>query len=664
MCSVRLHQLPLVGLVGKRLCALTQWPVVLITSVGVTSLLLLAQHLGGLQRLELVAFDRMLRLRPDQGTDPRLLVVGITEPDIHYLKRWPLSDQTIAQLMNSLQQYQPKAIGLDLLRDFPNEPGHAELMAQLQHPKVIAITSIGNTETESVSAPSGVPKERVGFNDIATDPDGTVRRNLMFAGNGKTTLTSFSLRLALIYLADQGISPQLTKAKEYQLGKTVFVKLRENSGGYQAADARGYQILLNYRSPQNIARQVTLTQVLTKRVDPTWVKDKIVLIGATGPTFKDLFLTPYSVAESGNHKIPGVMVHALEVSQLLSSVLDGQPLFWFWSPWVEGLWTFGWAVAGGFLAWRIQHPLTLGLGSVVLLSLLGGFSYGFFTYLYLWVPAVAPALALMITGGYVVIYQTHQAGQQKQMVMQLLGQQTSPEVAAALWNARDRLIQSGMLPPQTLTATVLFIDLKNFSHLAEATSPAVLMAWLNQYLSAMTDEVQTHGGIVNKFTGDGLMAVFGVPVPHMDLAEIAADALGAVSCALAMGDRLKRLNSEWQQPLPTLEMRVGIFTGPVTVGSLGGKNRLEYGVIGNSVNIASRLESYAKDLQVDICRVLIAKETLIHLQGQFQVESWGVLELKGKQQPVEVYRVIGWMPQSPLSFVSQGEQTNQGKTHL
>jgi class 3 adenylate cyclase len=108
-----------------------------------------------------------------------------------------------------------------------------------------------------------------------------------------------------------------------------------------------------------------------------------------------------------------------------------------------------------------------------------------------------------------------------------------------------------------------------------------------------------------------------------------------------MGDRLQELNQNWQsRGLPVVQMRVGIFTGPVMVGSLGGKERLEYGVIGDSVNIAARLESCEKHSQPSDCRILIAHETLVYLQEEFQVEAWGALQLKGKQHKVDVYRVI------------------------
>lgn len=611
---------------------------IVLASITVTAWVLGIRHFGGLQPIEVAAFDLMVRLRPDSGVDDRLLVVEINEADIAELKKWPPSDQVVAQLLQQLQQHQPKAIGLDLVRDLPNEPGHQDLVAQLQQPNVIATTVIGNTKVEKVSAPPSVPKERVGFVDIPIDPDGRVRRNLLFASDAETTLTSLSLQLALIYLKTQKISDQLTDANEYQLGKTVFTQLTANSGGYQAIDARGYQTLLHYRS-QTVAQRISLTQALKGNVEPDWVKDKIVLIGMVAPTYKDMFFTPYSQAEHGQ-QMPGVWLHAQMTSQFLSTVLDGQRLFWFWSEWVESFWVLAWAFVGGVIVWYIRHPLVLGGSIISLFGVLGGISYGLFIQAG-WVPVAAPIMAFLLASTVGIIYKIQLSWQQQQMVMKLLGQQTSPEIADALWNARDRLIQSGMLPGQNLTATILFTDLKNFSALAEKKSPEELMNWLNPYLSAMTEEVLNHNGIVNKFTGDGIMAVFGVPVARTTSEAIAQDAKNAVSCALAMSDRFQQFNQEWQQQkLPEVGMRIGIFTGSVTVGSLGGKHRLEYGVIGDSVNVASRLESCEKDRQPDLCRVLIARETLEYLEGKFQVESWGELMLKGRDNPVEVYRVI------------------------
>ncbi|MEG4633111.1 adenylate/guanylate cyclase domain-containing protein [Microcoleus sp. AR_TQ3_B6] len=611
-----------------------------ITCMAVTVTLLGVRHLGGLQPLELNAFDLMVQLRPDPGPDPRLLIVEITEQDIKAFKKWPLSDRVLAKALAEIARLKPTAIGLDIIRDIPYEPGHAELATQLKNPKVFPITFIGNSEYDRVQQPPNIPDKRVGFNDVVLDPDGRVRRNLMFASDGKTTLASFSMRLAFAYLDSKKIGSKLTKESEIEANKTVFSKLRSNSGGYQNINAEAYQVLLNYRSAENIAKSVTLTQVLDRKVDPKLVKGKIVLIGVTAITVNDLFSTPYSATARGNRLMPGVLIHATATSQILSAVLDGKKLFWYWEEWQEILWIAVWSAVGGCLAWRVEKSLNLiGLGIAA-----GGSLFGFTFFLFLqqgWIPLIAPALALLITAGVAVIYKYEQSRQQQGIVMKLLGQQTSPAIANALWKERVHLLESGLLPGQKVTATIILTDLQGFSTICEKLPPEVVMSWLNEYLSAMAQEVQAHQGVINKFTGDGMLAVFGVPIPRTTPEEIAEDASLAVSCALAISSRLLQMNQNWSdRGLPSAKMRVGIFTGPVMVGSLGGTTRLEYGVIGDSVNIASRLESCEKHRQEDTCRILIAEETLLHLGDKFEVESWGALPLKGREQKVNVYRIL------------------------
>jgi len=607
----------------------------------VTGFLLGVRHFGGLEPLELVAFDHLMRSRtPETKPDPRILVITITEKDIRNQQRWPIPDRVFAQLLQKLQALQPAAIGLDLYRDIPVEPGRNELTAQLKQANVIAIQSL-NTHA-GASAPPEVPTQQIGFNDVPIDRDDGVRRNILFAEGEKGILYSFSLRLALIYLQQQGIQPQASQSNpDYlQLGPAVFAKLSHNSGGYQTVEADGYQILLNYRDPGNIARQVTLSDALSGQFDPNWVKDKIVIIGSTAPSLRDLFTTPYSPALRENYKMPGVLVHTQMVSQFLDAAIGQRSLFWFWSEEVEILWIVGWILLGSILGRVTYHPLALSLGVAVGLGTCG--SIGF--YLFInggWIPLAAPSLGFLLAVSLVVAYRAYYAHQKQQIVMKLLGQNTSPEIAKALWQGRDRLLKSGKLPGIRLTATVLFADIKDFSTTSELMTPEALLEWLNQFLGIMTHEIIQRQGIVNKFTGDGVMAIFGVPTCRLDTTEVAQDARASVACALAISDRLEEMNQNWQRlGLPIIQMRIGIFTGTVVAGSLGGKDRLEYGVIGDSVNTASRLESCEKHRQPSNCRILIGDETLGHLQGEFEVESWGALALKGKQQMVDVYRVI------------------------
>lgn len=612
-----------------------------ITCIVVTGTILGVRHLGWLQPLELKAFDLMVQLRPDPGADPRLLVVTITEQDINTFKKWPISDRVLAKAIAEIARLEPTVIGLDIIRDIPYEPGNAELTAQLKNPKVIPITFIGNSEYDRAPPPPNIPKTRIGFSDLVLDPDGTVRRQLMFIPDEESTPTSFSMQLAFNYLTSKKIETKVTENKELQLGNTVFPLLQSKSGGYQTINSQGYQIMLNYRSPKNVAKTVTLSQVLEGTLDPKLVKGKIVFIGITARTVRDIFSTPYSASFSERSLMPGVLIHATATSQILSAVLDGKKLFWFWDEWQEMLWIAVWGAVGGCLAWRLENTLNFMVSAIALGGILWGFTFFLFTQQG-WISLIAPALAFAIVLGVIITYKYQQSKQQQEIVMKLLGQQTSPAIANALWKERVHLLQSGLLPGQRLTATMIMTDLQGFSTISEQLPPEVVMPWLNEYLSAMAEEVQKHQGVINKFTGDGMLAVFGVPIPRTTPEEIAEDARLAVSCALAISACLPALNQNWiDRGLPPAKMRVGIFTGQIMVGSLGGKTRLEYGVIGDSVNIAARLESCEKDRQEDTCRILIAEETLVHLEGKFEVESWGALPLKGRHQKVNVYRVLG-----------------------
>lgn len=600
------------------------------------------RHLGVFEGMDLSLHDRMVRWSDGNDRDPRLAFVMITEEDLRNLRKWPIPDRQLAQVLDRLQSFQPRAIGLDIYREFPVEPGHEELVEQLKKPNLIAIRSID--ALAGTPPPPASPSNQHGFNDIAIDPDSVARRNLMFAQSKDSgTLFSFSLRLALLYLADVGILPQASEANpEYmQLGDAVFYRLGETSGAYRQVDAAGYQVFLRYRTPRGLAREMTLTDVLSGEIEADWIKDKIVLIGSSAPSLQDRLLTPYSPILSGDGKMPGVVVHGQMVSQILDAATGERPLVWFWPEWAEILWLCGWSLCGGLIGWRFRHPLSLSIAVGLGVGTLGGGCFALFNASG-WIPLAAPALGFAIAVAVVVTYQSYEDHRRQQIVMKLLGQNTSPEIAEALWRGRDNLLKAGKLPGVKLTATLLFLDIKGFSTVSEKMPPEDLLDWLNEILGAITQEVLSREGIVNKFTGDGVMAVFGVPMSRLLKAEVELDAQHSVECALAIAHRLDEINQMCRdRKLPTIQMRIGIFTGPVVVGSLGGKDRLEYGVLGDTVNTAARLEACEKHRQPTDCRILIAKATLVHLQDVYEVESWGPIALKGKQQLVDVYRVIG-----------------------
>uniref|UniRef100_B8HTJ3 Adenylate/guanylate cyclase with Chase sensor n=1 Tax=Cyanothece sp. (strain PCC 7425 / ATCC 29141) TaxID=395961 RepID=B8HTJ3_CYAP4 len=643
---------------GNRLAELGM---VAIASVLISGLVLSVRQLGWLQPLELGAYDRFVQLRlvilpqiwpqmfPQPQKDPRILVVGITEADIQALGgNLQLSDGLYADLFAQLLRYQPRGIGLDIYRDKPfGSPAEQAAFAQQlkSDPRIIGITKLGDDNNPTIAPPPALPPQQVGFNDVVVDSGGIVRRNLMMQQGQQGTLLSFSFQLALLYLS-QGqdkIEPSNSPTDPHRIdwGKATFLPLNSKDGGYVEADNQGYQILLNYRGDERSFEQVSLGDIRQGKVAADLIQNRIILIGNVAESGKDFFYTPFSSMARDNQRMSGVVVHAQQVSQLLDAATGQRPLFWFWSEWEEILWIVCWSLAGGIVAWSIRHPVLLAIAATVLLLGLMGISFLFFLDSG-WIPLVPPLFCVLITGATITAYTAQQASQQQRMVMRLLGQNTSPEIAETLWQQRDQLLKNGKLPGQRLIATLLFTDLRGFSSISERLPPEEILIWLNEYLEEITQVVQSHQGVINKFTGDGIMAAFGVPIPRQTEQAIADDAQRAVACALAMGDRLEQLNVYWQKKgLPQVQMRAGLFTGSVVVGSLGSKTRLEYGIIGDSVNTASRLESVDKHRQPTPCRVLIAQETLDYLHDKYEVEPWGPLELKGKETKILVYRVVG-----------------------
>ena len=235
---------------------------------------------------------------------------------------------------------------------------------------------------------------------------------------------------------------------------------------------------------------------------------------------------------------------------------------------------------------------------------------------------------------------------QREILMQLFSKHVSSEVAETIWQQRDHFLDGGRPRPQLLTATVLFTDLAGFSSVSEKTDPQALMTWLNAYLDVVAKTIIDHHGVIDDYFGDGMKANFGVPVPRTTEAEIRQDAINAVNCALDMERQITRLNAAMQeQGRPPLRMRVGIYTGSVVAGSLGSSSRLKYTTVGDTVNIASRLESFDKDLilphlATSPCRILIGESTLSYLESDHKTQPVGELSLKGKDEKITAYCVL------------------------
>lgn len=408
----------------------------------ITALLVAGRQLRLLEPLELGAFDELMQLRPALPPDPRLLIVEVTETDLMSLKTYPITDAVMTQLLSKLDQAGAVAIGLDIYRDIPQPPGNAEFLKLLKtSDRIIPICKLSDADSPGNPPPPGLPPNRYGFADLTPDDNGIVRRALLFAppppNSRCSSDTSFSFQLARIYLEKKGVKLDLVEEKRFKLGKNlkpewttqellklgnvILPPLSSNSGGYENAQTGGYQILLNYRS-KTLARKVTISDVLNNRVDPNWVKDRIVLIGGTAPSLNDTFYTPYSSGLRSSPKMPGVEVHGQIVSQLVGTALDGRPQFWFWQDWLEVLWVLGWTLAGGILVRVIRHPGQLILAEVGAFALLLGTTVVVFLASG-WIPVIAPALGLIAGATSVIAFSVYEAKKEADYIASKVKQQ-------------------------------------------------------------------------------------------------------------------------------------------------------------------------------------------------------------------------------------------------
>ncbi len=326
---------------------------VILSGLLVAMMVIGIRSFGLLQSLEFQAFDWLMRMRPHEGVDSRLLIVEATEKDINRLG-YPISDGKLAEAIERIKQYKPSTIGLLIFRDRPRNPGHQKLLNLLQNDdRLIALCSIkltdDNPNQPGISSHTRVRESRLGFSNIELD-NGVVRRHLLFMNpdlnNPCPTRFSFSFQLASKYLNSKGIKPEEIDSDRIKIGETIIQRLQSNTGAYNQLDNRGFQLLLNYRNSKNIANTVSFTDVLENKFNPELVKERIVIIGVVAPISNptDYFSTPYS--KGVLPQMSGVDIQAQMTSQILSAVLDKRPLLWSWSEIGEGFWIVIWSLTG------------------------------------------------------------------------------------------------------------------------------------------------------------------------------------------------------------------------------------------------------------------------------------------------------------------------------
>ncbi|MEM9218502.1 MAG: CHASE2 domain-containing protein [Cyanobacteria bacterium P01_F01_bin.150] len=369
-------------------------------SSGVAIALLLIRLTGLCQPLEWAGLDLFFQQRPVATLSTRVSILTIDEPDIQSIGQYPFSDQTLTEILMALEHHQPRVIGLDIFRDLPVEPGYAILTQQFkQMPHLIGIEKVVGTQI--APPPPLVETDRVGMADQIVDADGRVRRMLLSLRQDGELRLGLALKLALVYLKEQGIQPERLANNQIQLGKARLVPFQPNDGGYVRADAGGYQILLNYRGTRAQFPTFSLQDLLADTVEGDLIRDRIVLIGAIAPTVNDLAATPYNgVLTPKRRDMAGVTIHANMVDQLVSAALDGRPVLRTWSTGYEWL-SLLLSTAVGAMLGNLRRLRWVGLSVVgtAILLIMGAFLLFYGGWWIPWVPmmvSVAVAAAVVI----------------------------------------------------------------------------------------------------------------------------------------------------------------------------------------------------------------------------------------------------------------------------
>jgi len=354
------------------------------------------------------------------------------------------------------------------------------------------------------------------------------------------------------------------------------------------------------------------------------LRGKMAFVGSTVPEHQDLRATPFAAEEgtAGAILTPGVEIHANAVDTILK-----QRFIRATSPGFDLLLIILAGILVTLLTARLRARAggVAGLGIVAVLLAAGWICFRAFS---LWVPVISPVIAAVLaySGSTVALYLAEQ--QEKKRIRGMFQQYVAPSVVSELL-AHPELLDLG---GEEREATVLFCDIAGFTNISEGLSPTELVRLLNDYLTDMTEIVYQFNGIIDKYQGDAMMAEFGVPVPHPD------HALQSCLAAIEMQRRLTDMRQIWKEEgRPELHSRIGINTGPMLVGNLGSNHIMDYTVMGDNVNLASRLEGVNKVYGTIIC---ISESTYDQLQGELICRELDLIRVKGKQQPVRIFEVL------------------------
>ena len=561
------------------------------------------------------------------------------------IQKWPRD--LYARLIENASQGGAAVIGLDV---FLSEAGGASAEDKSADEKLAkSIADAGNVVVAMKTSAGGFeelrplpmfadPAYATGFVDLPLDSDGFVRSSQLFISQpGEETKFSFATRLVEGYLAAtaaEGAAPQYLEpgtSGNLRLGERPI--FRRNDGNLQ----------LDFRGRPPAFRKISAAEVLFKQAQlpSDLFRDRIVLIGASNIDAPDLFATPqyeYSglarlldrSLPSAPKRMPGVEVHANAAATVLFGKMLRRPGY---PQQILALLLVLGVVAVAVFSLRPLLAFLAVIGIAALSLVISSWAFNSHGII-LPLAGAWLGMAVLTPVGLGVRYARErllrsETEAERAQVMDIFSRFVSADVAKEMWERRGESSLAG----ENRTVTIVFTDIRNFTTLSESAASDKVVEWLNDYFGRMNEIVERHGGHINKYIGDGLMIVFGAPVDRGDREE----ALAAVECGLAMLDEIERMNADWKgMGRPVVKIGCGIHTGLATCGVVGAERRLEYTVIGDTVNLSARLESTTKEVNVPI---VISEPTANLVKDDYDIRPLGEVRVKGKTQNTTVFTV-------------------------
>jgi adenylate cyclase len=572
---------------------------------------------GVFERLELKALDLLFLLRGPHVPSPKIVIVGVDYESLQVLgSSWPWPRRYHARLIERLRE--ARAIGLDFLFTQDSDPGQDRSLAEAARAagnvvwaSHFSLAKEGRFVVESQVEP--IPALRAaspdfGYVNFPLDRDGVVRRVAPLKLYHDRVFRSFSL----VVLERAGLARSVVTASG----------IRQGTDGPMVPVDKESAVLINYAGPPRSFRQFPYHRVLRGEVPPETFRGKLVLVGGVSSTLMDSFVTPFFSPLFGNEQMAGVEVHANVIDTMLAGRYLTRAAAWVNAAVLLVLGGVVGASAATLRArWAIALSAALGLGHAA-------WGVGSFLTKGYWLNIVAPAATIPLALACAGIYRFVREEQLKGVVKRSLERYVSVEVAREILERGDEVELGGI----RRRITVAFCDIRGFTTLSEHRSPEEVVDLLNRFFTRISRPILRHGGTLDKYIGDAIMAFWGAPMARED------DPIRSVRCALEMLRESAAFSVELEaQGEAPLTIGIGINTGWAIVGNIGSPDRMGYTAIGDTVNIASRLQDLTKEHRADL---LISDSTFKEIDDLFEAEWIGLVSVKGRTEPVGVYKVL------------------------